>query len=144
MGGRSENPIVKKQPERPVLITDAERSPEQQFRSRQIRYVTMMALRAACLIAGAVLISTRPPLLGLWLVICAAGMVLLPWAAVLIANDRPAKTKAERAADKLAARPQPALTEHTAEEVEYLTIDVEPTESGERWIPAERRTDPRV
>ena len=31
-------------------------------------------------------------LLGLWLVLCAAGMVFLPWAAVLIANDRPPKS----------------------------------------------------
>ena len=78
---------MKKQP---VLITDAARSPEQQFRSRQIRYVSMMSVRAACLILGAVLISVRPPLLGLWLILCAAGMVFLPWAAVLIANLDPA------------------------------------------------------
>lgn len=95
---------MKKQPERPVVITDAARSQGDQLRSREIRYVSMMALRAACLIAGAVLISVRPPLLPLWLILCAAGMVLLPWMAVLIANDRPPKTKAERAA----ARPQPA------------------------------------
>jgi DUF3099 family protein len=143
MGSRSENPIVKKQPERPVLITNAARSQDEQFRSRQIRYVTMMGLRAACLVAGAVLISVRPPLLGLWLVLCAAGMVFLPWAAVLIANDRPAKSKAERAADKLAERPQPALTRHSAEQVEYLTIDVEPTDADGRRIPTERRPDYR-
>jgi len=82
---------VKKQSERPVLITNAARSQEAQFRSRQIRYVTMMGMRAACLIIGAILISIRPPLLPVWLVLCAAGMVFLPWAAVLIANDRPAK-----------------------------------------------------
>jgi hypothetical protein len=123
MGSRSENPIVKKQPERPVLITDAARSQNDQFRSRQIRYVTMMGMRAACLIIGAILISTRPPLLPVWLVLCAAGMVFLPWAAVLIANDRPPRSKAERAASALAERPQPALAEQPAEEVEYLTID---------------------
>ena len=60
-----------------------------QIRSRQVRYVTMMGMRAACLIIGAILISARPPLLPLWLALCAAGMVLLPWCAVLIANDRP-------------------------------------------------------
>jgi arginine exporter protein ArgO len=95
---------VKKQPERPVLITDAARSQGDQLRSREIRYVTMMGLRVACLIAGAILISVKPPLLPFWLILCAAGMVLLPWMAVLIANDRPAKSKAERAA----SRSQPA------------------------------------
>jgi len=131
---------VKKQPERPVLITDAARSQDEQFRSRQIRYVTMMGLRAACLIAGAILISARPPLLALWLILCAAGMVLLPWAAVLIANDRPARSKAERATAARQQREQqqqPTLTQHSAEEVEYLTIDVEPVDTGERWMPSE-------
>jgi len=119
---------VKKQPERPVLITDAARSQDEQFRSRQIRYVTMMGLRAACLIAGAILISAQPPLLPVWLIMCAAGMVILPWAAVLIANDRPARSKAERAASaaREQERQQAALGQHSAEEVEYITIDAEP------------------
>jgi hypothetical protein len=112
---------VKKQP---VLITNAARSPSDQLRRRQIRYVTMMAMRAGCLILGAVLISVRPPLLPLWLTLCAAGMVFLPWAAVLIANDRPPKTKAERQA----AAPQPtqrALAQHDAEDIKARTIDAD-------------------
>jgi arginine exporter protein ArgO len=136
MGSRSEYPIVKKQP---VLITDAARSQNDQFRSRQIRYVTMMGMRAACLVLGAILISVKPPLLPLWLILCAAGMVFLPWAAVLIANDRPPKSKAERAADSAQAEKQQAvLAQHSAEEVEYLTIDAESDETGDRWIPEPR------
>ena len=129
---------MKKQP---VLITDAARSQDDQFRSRQIRYVSMMSIRAACLILGAVLISVRPPWLALWLTLCAAGMVFLPWAAVLIANDRPPKSKAERAADALAREPKPQVTlpQHSPESTEYLTIDLEPTEAGEHWIPADPR-----
>ena len=124
---------MKKQP---VLITDAARSQDEQFRSRQIRYVTMMGLRAACLITGAILISAHPPLLPVWLIMCAAGMVILPWAAVLIANDRPARSKAERAAAAAAREQerQAELSQHPAEEVEYITIDAEPVE-GERWAP---------
>ena len=129
---------MKKQPERPVLITDAARSQNDQFRSRQIRYVTMMGMRAACLIIGAILISTRPPLLPVWLVLCAAGMVFLPWAAVLIANDRPPRSKAERAATTHPERPQPALAEHSAEEVEYLTIDSDVLDEPESWEPPAR------
>ena len=86
-----------------MLITDAARSQSDQLRSREIRYVSMMGLRPACLILGAILISVKPPLLPLWLILCAAGMVFLPWAAVLIANDRPAKSKAERDAPTAAA-----------------------------------------
>jgi hypothetical protein len=130
---------VKKQPERPVLITDAARSQDEQFRSRQIRYVTMMGLRAGCLIAGAILINAHPPLLPVWLIICALGMVILPWAAVLIANDRPARSRAERAAAAAAREQeqQAALSQYPVEEIEYLTIDAEPVEDeaveGERW-----------
>jgi hypothetical protein len=115
---------VKNQPERPVLITNAARSQSDQLKSRQIRYVTMMGLRAACLIAGAILISVKPPLLPLWLIFCAAGMVFLPWAAVLIANDRPPKTREERASARPERRPT-ALDQHSAEDVERRIIDVE-------------------
>ena len=120
-----------------MLITNAARSQDDQFRSRQIRYVSMMAIRALCVIAGAVLVSVHPPLLALWLILCAAGMVFLPWAAVLIANDRPAKTKEERAADALARGPKPqaSLPQHSAEQQDYLTIDLEPTD----WAHAEGR-----
>ena len=115
---------MKKQQDRPVVITDAARSQSEQLHSREVRYVTMMSLRAGCLILGAVLISVRPPLLPLWLVLCAAGMVILPWMAVLIANDRPPKSKAERRA----ARQKPGrlmLEQESAEEVKHRTIDAE-------------------
>jgi len=113
---------VKKQ-ERPVVITDAARSQREQLRSREIRYVSMMGLRAACLITGAILISVKPPLLPVWLILCAAGMVLLPWMAVLIANDRPAKTRAERAQSARPAASQRVLEEKPADE--HRVIDAE-------------------
>ena len=83
--------MVKRQP--PVLITDAERSPDDQLRSRQIRYITMMSIRAVCLVVAAVLVGSDAPLLWLWVPMCVVGMVLLPWLAVIIANDRPPKEK---------------------------------------------------
>ncbi|WP_213450936.1 DUF3099 domain-containing protein [Rhizomonospora bruguierae] len=85
---------------RPTVITDAPPSQQDQLRSRQRRYVTMMSVRAGCLVLGAVLIGLRPPLLGVWLSLCAVGMVFLPWAAVLIANDGPPKQE-HRLATKL-------------------------------------------
>ncbi|MGH3662883.1 MAG: DUF3099 domain-containing protein [Micromonosporaceae bacterium] len=77
----------------PVVITDAETSPDDQLRSRQIRYATMMGLRLVCLIVAGVLVSAQAPLLWLWLPLCIVGMVALPWMAVLIANDRPPKRR---------------------------------------------------
>lgn len=84
---------MKRQAYQPILITDAPRSQDDQLRSRQVRYLVMMAIRALCLIVGAVLVGVEAPLLWLWLPLCAVGMVLIPWLAVLIANDRPAKER---------------------------------------------------
>jgi Protein of unknown function (DUF3099) len=84
---------VRRRGDRPVLITDAERSQEEQLRTREARYITMMSLRAASLIAAVVLVSTQPPLVWLWVSLCAAGMILLPWIAVVLANDRLPKEK---------------------------------------------------
>jgi hypothetical protein len=115
---------VKKQQDRPVLITNAARSRGEQLRSREIRYVTMMGIRVCCLIAGAILISVRPPLLPVWLILCAIGMVLLPWMAVLIANDGPAKSRSERATPQPRTIPTVAL-EQPPEARPARTIDGE-------------------
>lgn len=92
---------------RTVLITDAEKSQNDQLRSREIRYAAMMGLRVVCLILGAVLAVARVPLWWLWLPLCIAGMVLLPWMAVLIANDRPPRD-AHRLAGRFRRRGQAA------------------------------------
>jgi hypothetical protein len=90
--------VVRDRRPSPVLITDAEVSRDDQLRRREIRYVIMMTIRALCLIAAAIIISTRPPLFGLWAGLCIAGMVLLPWLAVILANDRPARRRGQRSA----------------------------------------------
>ncbi|MGC9666510.1 DUF3099 domain-containing protein [Planosporangium sp. 12N6] len=77
--------------QRPVVITDAEISQDDQLKLRQVRYLIMMMVRALCLIIAAVLVSLRVPLLPLWLILCVTAMVLLPWLAVIMANDRPPK-----------------------------------------------------
>ncbi|MEV7226307.1 DUF3099 domain-containing protein [Polymorphospora sp. NPDC051019] len=83
--------MVKQTGHRPILITDAPRSQNDQLHSRQVRYIVMMLIRVACLIAGGVLITLDVPLLWIWLPLCGIGMVLVPWLAVLLANDRPPK-----------------------------------------------------
>lgn len=82
---------MKRKAERPILITNAERSQAEQLHSRQVRYVVMMSIRGVCLLVAAILVGTKAPLLWLWLPLCLLGMVLIPWLAVLLANDRPPK-----------------------------------------------------
>jgi hypothetical protein len=89
---------------RPVVITDADRSPAQERHSREIRYLVMMSMRAVCLVAAAVLVSTRPPLVWLWLAMTGVGMVVLPWLAVIIANNGPVKAE-YRLVNKVRRRP---------------------------------------
>ena len=76
-----------------MLITDAARSQQEELRSREIRYVLMMLIRAGCVVLGTVLVGLRAPMLWLWLPLCGVGMVLIPWLAVILANDRPPKER---------------------------------------------------
>ncbi|TGD86489.1 DUF3099 domain-containing protein [Mycolicibacterium sp. CH28] len=78
---------------RPVLITAAALSYEEQHRRRVRKYLTLMSFRIPSLILAAVAY-------GLWhnglisLAIIAVALPL-PWMAVLIANDRPPRTAEE-------------------------------------------------
>ncbi|MEH0823642.1 MULTISPECIES: DUF3099 domain-containing protein [unclassified Micromonospora] len=118
---------MKRQAYQPILITDASRSQDDQLSSRQKRYVLMMGIRVACVIVGAILVGAKAPLLWLWLPLCGVGMVLIPWLAVLLANDRPPKEQ-----HRLAAKFQPNRRDETppmsltAEERPHKVIDVEP------------------
>jgi hypothetical protein len=73
--------------DRPVLITEAPINADEEFEHRRRRYLLMMVLRALCIVGAA---STFR--LSGWLAAAfVAAAVVLPWAAVLIANDRPPK-----------------------------------------------------
>lgn len=111
----------------PILITDASRSQDEQLRSRQIRYVVMMGIRALCVVIGAVLVGAEAPLLWLWLPLCGVGMILIPWLAVLLANDRPPKEQ-HRLVNRLRHRHREADQPRSlpAEQRSYQVIDVEP------------------
>jgi len=75
-----------------AVITAAEPSYDDQLRSRRIRYTIMMSLRVPCLIIAAMLYQTP------WLAVTVALLSIpLPWMAVLIANDRPAKKRGRMA-----------------------------------------------
>lgn len=111
--------------ERPVLITNASRSQAEQLRSRERRYVAMMLIRAVCVIVFAVLVGTRPPLLWLWLVLTGVAAVVIPWLAVILANDGPPKDKHRLAAHhrQKTEEPQQSLP---AQPAPHKTIDAEP------------------
>lgn len=72
-----------------MLITTAPENTDDEFDRRRTKYAIMMALRAVCVIAAA---TTYRVSIVLALAFVVAGMVL-PWCAVIIANDRPAKRR---------------------------------------------------
>jgi len=72
---------------RPVLITGAAPSYEEQHRARVRKYLTLMAFRIPALILAAVAYGAWHN--GLISLLIIAASVPLPWMAVLIANDRP-------------------------------------------------------
>lgn len=95
-------------PADPVLITDAPMSYEQQLAARKHRYKIMMGMRIPLMIAAAACYSI--PWLAVALLVVS---IPLPWAAVLIANDRlpikvvdPNRYHAGRRAIKSAAQPR--------------------------------------
>jgi hypothetical protein len=73
--------------DQPALITTARQSPDDEYDSRRKKYAILMATRAACVLAAALTYRVS-----IWLALgLVVGGAVLPWCAVLIANDRPAK-----------------------------------------------------
>ena len=72
----------------PVLITEAEPSLAEQHAFRKRRYTITMTVRGVALVLAAVFYQV------VWLMIIFAVLgIVLPWVAVLMANDRPPKKK---------------------------------------------------
>lgn len=78
---------------RPVLITAAAPSYEQQHRERVRKYLTLMSFRVPALILAAVAYGMWHN--GLISLLILAASIPLPWIAVLIANDRPPRSTDE-------------------------------------------------
>lgn len=71
----------------PVLITEAAPSLLDQHDARKRRYILTMAVRAVCLVVATIFYQT------LWVMaVFAILAIILPWVAVMVANDRPPKT----------------------------------------------------
>jgi hypothetical protein len=78
---------------RPVLITSAAPSYEEEHRARVRKYLTLMAFRVPALILAALAYGAWHN--GLISLLIVAASVPLPWMAVLIANDRPPRRSDE-------------------------------------------------
>ena len=75
----------------PMLITEAQPSLAAQHAARKKRYVITMLVRALSVILAAVIYASTHLV---WLALILAGVgTVLPWIAVVMANDRPPKTK---------------------------------------------------
>ena len=90
-----------RQPE-PVLITEAEPSVAEQHAHRMKRYALTMGIRIVALILAVVFYK----IVWLMLILAILGTVL-PWVAVIMANDRPPKKKLM--ANRYDARPDRVL-----------------------------------
>ena len=74
----------------PVLITEAQPSLAQQHAARKRRYALTMGIRAVCLVLAAVFYH----IVWLMLILAVLGTVL-PWVAVVMANDGPPKKRVD-------------------------------------------------
>ena len=74
-------------PDRPVLITEAPINVDDEYNSRRKRYLIMMIIRALCVIGAASTFQYSGWLAAAFI----PAALVLPWAAVLIANNRPPK-----------------------------------------------------
>jgi predicted tellurium resistance membrane protein TerC len=64
---------------KPQTVTSIDVSPEDERRSRMVRYLVAMSIRVVCIIAGVYVEG--------WLMwVCFAGAIFLPYFAVIIAN----------------------------------------------------------
>jgi hypothetical protein len=103
-------------PRSPVLITEAAPSYQEQFAVRRRKYAIMMSMRIPLLIAAVFCYQIW------WLALALIVLsVPLPWMAVLIANDRPAR-KAERVNR---FDPAGATKQRQLEAKEHPVIDVD-------------------
>jgi fatty acid desaturase len=88
----------------------------------------MMGFRALSLLAAAILVGTHAPLLWLWIPICLFGMLVVPWLAVLLANDRPPKRR-HRPAERMhrgarpPVQPRPLEPGKSARVIDHDPID---------------------
>jgi hypothetical protein len=106
-------------------ITDARPSRADELRYREHRYILMMSLRVVCIVGATILVREHVPLAWLWGSILVVGSLVLPWTAVILANDRAPKNSHRYRSPTIEEPPQRELTA-PPEAREPRTIDHEP------------------
>ena len=114
--------------DRPILITEAPVNADDEFDHRRKRYLLMMTLRAVCIVGAASTFSISGWLAGGFV----AAALVLPWSAVLIANDRPPK-------QELRFRRFVGAGEHGDRDQRQLTSGEPHPGTGDRAEPSEPR-----
>ena len=77
---------------KPQSVTSLDISPEQERRSRFVKYAIAMTVRVICLLLGVVV-------KGWFMWVCFAGAILLPYFAVVIANTQGSSGKRSTSAE---------------------------------------------
>ncbi len=108
---------------RPVLITRAAIPYEEEHRQRVRKYLTMMAFRIPALLLAALVYSIWQN--GWVALLIIAVSIPLPWMAVLIANDRPPRSKEEPRRFDDAGRRTPLFPTAERPALDGLIIDAE-------------------
>jgi Flp pilus assembly protein TadB len=92
--------------EQPVLVTTAGRSPQQDRRDRERRYLITMGFRVVAFVVA--LVVTKG-----WIrVVAIAAALILPWIAVILANSGPVRRPPEQPSLYSRRRP-PELTQRS-------------------------------
>ncbi|OBG23192.1 hypothetical protein A5764_11465 [Mycobacterium sp. 852002-51057_SCH5723018] len=115
---------------RPVLITTAAPSYEEEHRARVRKYLTLMAFRVPALILAAVAYGAWHN--GLISLLIVGASVPLPWMAVLIANDRPPRRSDEPRRFDESRRRTPLFPRAERRAIEPRQPGYPPTESPHR------------
>lgn len=101
--------------DRPPVITTAPPASGDGYDERRRKYAIMMASRAVC-----VLLAALTYRVSIWLALAfVIGGAVLPWCAVLIANDRPAK----RRSASLGSFPPPERALPPAKDDDHHIVD---------------------
>ena len=82
--------VRRARPQRPVLITSAERSRREEIRHRETRYVMAMMVRVVFLIVAVVALHSWVRFVGM------IAAIFIPWLAVLYANAGPVRSRARK------------------------------------------------
>lgn len=122
---------------RPVLITGANRSYDEEHRARVKKYSILMAFRIPALVIAALVYNETQ---NWWIpLLIVLASVPLPWMAVLIANDRPPLPDSEfRTYRYGATTTQPAIAPTERHVILEGDLPAHDVEDAEREMRAER------